>query len=85
MGERQQDLRAMSWSSALRRPPEAAIGLMTEPIDLLLEQKKQLEQLNGWFDIALNNMVRGLSMFDADQRLIVCNKATGRCTRCPRS
>lgn len=47
----------------------------TEPLDLLLEQKKKLEQLNGWFDIALNNMVRGLSMFDADQRLIVCNSS----------
>jgi diguanylate cyclase (GGDEF)-like protein len=45
------------------------------PIDLLLAQKKQLEQLNAWFDIALNNMVRGLSMFDADQRLIVCNNS----------
>ncbi len=47
----------------------------SSPIDLLLEQKRKLEQLNGWFDIALNNMVRGLSMFDADQRLIVCNKS----------
>jgi diguanylate cyclase (GGDEF)-like protein len=36
-------------------------------------QKKQLEQLNEWFAIALNNMARGLSMFDAEQRLIVCN------------
>jgi diguanylate cyclase (GGDEF)-like protein len=45
----------------------------SEPLDILLEQKKKLEQLNTWFDIALNNMVRGLSMFDADQRLIVCN------------
>ena len=45
------------------------------PLDLLLEQKRKLEQLNGWFDIALNNMVRGLSMFDANQRLIVCNKS----------
>lgn len=42
-------------------------------IDALLKQKKKLERLNTWFEIALNNMVRGLSMFDADQRLIVCN------------
>jgi diguanylate cyclase (GGDEF)-like protein len=42
---------------------------------MLLEQKKKLEQLNSWFDIALNNMVRGLSMFDAEQRLIVCNQS----------
>lgn len=40
----------------------------------LIEQKKKLEQINSWFDIALNNMVRGLSMFDADNRLIVCNR-----------
>jgi diguanylate cyclase (GGDEF)-like protein len=46
-----------------------------DPMSLLLKQKKKLEQLNTWFDIALNNMVRGLSMFDAQQRLIVCNKS----------
>ena len=40
----------------------------------LLQRKKQLLQLNRWFDVALNNMGRGLSMFDAKQRLIVCNK-----------
>ena len=43
--------------------------------DLLLEQKRSLEQLNSWFEIALNNMVRGLSMFDREQRLIVCNNS----------
>src|ERR1700741_3306492 len=36
--------------------------------------KKEFEQLNRWFEIALNNMGRGLSMFDGKQRLIVCNK-----------
>jgi len=36
--------------------------------------KREFAQLNRWFEIALNNMGRGLSMFDADQRLIVCNK-----------
>jgi PAS domain-containing protein len=40
----------------------------------ILEHKKQLEELNGWFEVALDNMARGLSMFDAQQRLIVCNK-----------
>jgi diguanylate cyclase (GGDEF)-like protein len=40
----------------------------------LLQRKKQLQQLNRWFDVALNNMGRGLSMFDAKQRLIVCNR-----------
>jgi diguanylate cyclase (GGDEF)-like protein len=36
--------------------------------------KGQLAQLGGWFEIALNNMARGLSMFDAEQRLLVCNR-----------
>jgi diguanylate cyclase (GGDEF)-like protein len=40
----------------------------------LIERKKQLQQVNRWFDVALNNMGRGLSMFDARQRLIVCNR-----------
>ena len=40
----------------------------------LLAHKKQLEQVNNWFQIALDNMARGLSMFDAEQRLIVCNR-----------
>ncbi|HIE69504.1 MAG TPA: diguanylate cyclase, partial [Planctomycetes bacterium] len=41
---------------------------------MMLEQKKRLEQLNTWFEIALDNMARGLSMFDANRRLMVCNK-----------
>jgi diguanylate cyclase (GGDEF)-like protein len=36
--------------------------------------KEQLGRINRWFEVALNNMARGLSMFDAEQRLIVCNK-----------
>jgi len=36
--------------------------------------KKEFNKLNRWFEIALNNMGRGLSMFDENQRLIVCNK-----------
>ena len=40
----------------------------------ILAQKEHLEQLTGWFEIALDNMARGLSMFDDEQRLIVCNK-----------
>ena len=38
------------------------------------EQKSPLEQLNARFDVALNNMGRGLSMFDSEAKLIVCNK-----------
>ena len=38
------------------------------------EQETPLEQLNARFNVALNNMGRGLSMFDSEARLIVCNK-----------
>lgn len=51
-----------------------ALKALQENTEEILKQKKQLEQLNGWFEIALDNMARGLSMFDADQRLIVCNR-----------
>jgi diguanylate cyclase (GGDEF)-like protein len=46
-------------------------------------QVERLEQLNGRFDIALNNMARGLSMFGADQRLVVCNKLYREIYRLP--
>ena len=39
----------------------------------LLEQTNKLSTLNAWFEVALNNMARGLSMFDANNQLIVCN------------
>ena len=34
----------------------------------------ELKQLNRRVDIALNNMTHGLCMFDAEQKLIVCNR-----------
>jgi len=51
-----------------------ALAALRPNDDLVLEQTKQLEELNRRFDVALNNMDRGLSMFDAEARLIVCNK-----------
>ena len=39
----------------------------------LIAQTRKLAGLNERFEIALNNMARGLSMFDAERRLIVCN------------
>jgi len=54
---------------ALPGPAEAG-----SPADQLARAQKQLEKLNRIFDVALNNMARGLSVFDADQRLVVCNK-----------
>ena len=51
-----------------------ALAALRPNDDLILEQSKQLEDLNHRLDVALNNMGRGLSMFDASARLIVCNK-----------
>ena len=51
-----------------------ALGALKENTDEADAHKKEIDQLNGWFEIALHNMARGLSMFDAEQRLIVCNR-----------
>jgi PAS domain S-box-containing protein len=40
----------------------------------LEESKSSLERVNLWLNTALGNMVHGLSMYDKDQRLIVCNE-----------
>jgi diguanylate cyclase (GGDEF)-like protein len=56
------------------------VGVMARAVDVfkhnaitLMEHKAELQELNHWFDIALNNMARGLSMFDANRRLVFCN------------
>ena len=51
-----------------------ALKTLKENTDEAVAHKKEIDQLNGWFEIALHNMARGLSMFDAEQRLIVCNR-----------
>jgi diguanylate cyclase (GGDEF)-like protein len=51
-----------------------ALAALRPNDDLILEQTRKLEDLNRRFDVALNNMGRGLSMFDAEARLIVCNQ-----------
>ena len=51
-----------------------ALAALRPNDDVILEQTQKLEELNRRFDVALNNMGRGLSMFDAEARLIVCNK-----------
>ena len=40
----------------------------------LLHVSDELRRTNMQFDMALNNMIQGLCMFDADQRLLVCNR-----------
>ena len=70
---------------------DGAGGVSCRPLGLeeqLLEavqRNQKLEQLNACFEAALNHMGRGLSMFDADQRLVVCNTAYSRTYCCPRS
>jgi diguanylate cyclase (GGDEF)-like protein/PAS domain S-box-containing protein len=41
---------------------------------LLKEHEEKLRAQNLQLDAALNNMVQGLAMFDADQRLVICNR-----------
>ena len=43
----------------------------------LLQKKGELERLNLQLDAAINNMPLGLSMFDSQERLLVCNKHYG--------
>ena len=40
----------------------------------LRQRERELKAQNAKFDAALENMLQGLAMFDAEQRLIVCNK-----------
>ena len=40
----------------------------------LIDNRQQLEHANRRLDVAVNNMMRGLSMFDCERRLTVCNQ-----------
>ena len=42
------------------------------------KRSQELEEANLKFDVAINNMSQGLCMFDADNRLVVCNSLYGR-------
>ncbi len=42
--------------------------------ELLRHREDQLELQREQLDVALNNMSHGVAMFDAEQRLVVCNK-----------
>jgi diguanylate cyclase (GGDEF)-like protein/PAS domain S-box-containing protein len=45
---------------------------------LLTEQEEQLRSQNQQLDTALNNMVQGLAMFDADARIVIANERYAR-------
>ena len=49
----------------------------------LITREKELAASNDRFDAALNNMVHGLCMYDADKRLIVCNQSYRNMYRLP--
>ena len=49
----------------------------------LLHKKAELERLNLQLDVAINNMPAGLSMFDAQDRLLVCNTRYAEMYRLP--
>ena len=48
------------------------------------EKAEQLREQSRRFDVALSHMSQGLCMFDADKRLIVCNRALRRAVRVDR-
>src|SRR5882757_5591985 len=49
-------------------------GRLQQQHDLLKVQEQQLRAQNVQLDAALNNIAQGLAMFDADQRLVLCNR-----------
>ena len=52
----------------------AYLGLKVFPLHVLDRTVGELEIQNFRFDAALNNMVHGLTMFDGQRRLVVCNQ-----------
>ena len=56
-----------------RRTKDGGVVGIRVDITELKQREAELELQNIRFDTALNNMVQGLSMFDAEQRLVVCN------------
>src|SRR5437588_13119368 len=60
---------------AVRYRPMANGGWVSTFEDITERERaaQAIEEQNVRFDAALNNMSQGLCMFDADQRLIVCN------------
>ena len=50
-----------------------ALGVFKANAVALLAYQRDIEALNQRFEFALEHMSRGLSMFDAERRLIVCN------------
>lgn len=60
---------------------QAAMEALQDQNAALQAQDAALQRQNGLFDAALNNMSQGLGMFDAENRLIVCNRRFGELLR----
>ena len=61
--------------SVLRRPmPDGGLVSTHEDVTEREKLKARLEQQNEQLDAAMNNMSQGLAMYDAEQRLVICNK-----------
>jgi signal transduction histidine kinase len=66
--------------SEKRTPDGGTVGIRSDITQMksreldLLRISRKLHAKNSQFDVALNNMIQGLCMFDASQRLIVCNR-----------
>lgn len=69
-----------SANAAIRDADGKLTGYMSLRLDITQTKKQQarLEAQNVQFDTALRNIPAGLSMFDREQRLIVCNDAYRR-------
>ena len=65
------DLRERRWAAAQIEDFNARLQ---QQHDLLKVQEQQLRAQNVQLDAALNNIAQGLAMFDADQRLVLCNR-----------
>jgi PAS domain-containing protein len=65
-----------------RRRTDRSIALMTEEVDqlnrglecLVNERTAELQSVRSVLEAALNNMSQGLLMFDAQARLVICNR-----------
>lgn len=51
-----------------------ALRKLSQSAQELSDRERLISAQNKWFDTALNNMTQGLCFFDADERLIVCNR-----------
>jgi PAS domain-containing protein len=54
------------------------LRVLDRTLGKLKRREHELQAQNLRFDTALNNMSQGLSMFDAEQRLVVCNESAMR-------